>query len=206
MVFHPQMDGLSEWKNQWVEQYLHIVTSASPKDWMSWLSITLAVHNNHQNDTTGLSPNQILWGHEMMLIPDDNFPIRNQTAKDCIEDLKKKWETAILALNKKAGKIPAPLPYRVRDQVWLEATHLHLPYQSTKLAPKCHGPFLITKEIFPVTFQLCIPAAWNIHDVFHTSLLSPYHESIEYGLNYSRPPPDLLEGEEEYEVEHIINH
>jgi hypothetical protein len=46
MAFHPQMDRLSEWKNQWVEQYLCIVTSASPKDWMSWLSITSAVHNN----------------------------------------------------------------------------------------------------------------------------------------------------------------
>jgi hypothetical protein len=48
--------------------------------------------------------------------------------------------------------------------------------------------------------------AWNIHDVFHASLLSPYHESTEHGPNYSRPPPDLLKGEEEYEVKCIINH
>jgi integrase-like protein len=46
MAFHPQTDGLSEQKNQWVEQYLHIVTLASPEDWTSWLSIALAVHNN----------------------------------------------------------------------------------------------------------------------------------------------------------------
>jgi hypothetical protein len=32
MAFHPQMDGLSEQKNQWVKQYLWIVTSASPED------------------------------------------------------------------------------------------------------------------------------------------------------------------------------
>jgi chromodomain-containing protein len=151
-------------------------------------------------------PNQILWGHKAMLAPDGNFPIQNQMAEDCVGDLKKKWKTAILALNKKAGKIPALLPYQVGDQVWLEATHLCLPYQSTKLAPKCHGPFLITKEISPVAFQLHIPVAWNIHNIFHTSLLSPYCESIEYGPNYSRPLPDLLEGKEEYEVEHIINH
>jgi hypothetical protein len=90
MAFHPQTDRLSEWKNQWMEQYLCIVTSASPKDWTSWLSITLAVHNNCQNDTTSLSSNQILWGHEAMLIPDNNFPIQNQMAEDHIEDLKKK--------------------------------------------------------------------------------------------------------------------
>jgi hypothetical protein len=46
IAFHPQMDGLLEQKNQWVKQYLRIVTSAAPEDWMDWLSITSAVHNN----------------------------------------------------------------------------------------------------------------------------------------------------------------
>ena len=31
MAFHPQTDGLSERKNQWVEQYLRLVTSMSPE-------------------------------------------------------------------------------------------------------------------------------------------------------------------------------
>jgi hypothetical protein len=31
-AFHPQTDGISERKNQWVEQYLRLVTAASPKD------------------------------------------------------------------------------------------------------------------------------------------------------------------------------
>jgi hypothetical protein len=48
--------------------------------------------------------------------------------------------------------------------------------------------------------------AWGIHDVFHASLLSPYHETTAHGPNFSRPPPDLIGGEEEYEVERIINH
>jgi integrase-like protein len=74
-AFHPQTDGLSEWKNQWVEQYLRIVTLASPEDWTSWLFITSAVHNNQWNDTTSLSSNQILWGHEATLTPDNDFPI-----------------------------------------------------------------------------------------------------------------------------------
>jgi chromodomain-containing protein len=127
-------------------------------------------------------------------------------AKDCIEDIKRKQQMAILALNKKAGKVPTPSPYQVGDQVWLEATHLCLPYQSTKLAPKHHGPFLVMREVSPVAFQLHIPMAWNIHDIFHASLLSPYRKSPEHRPNYSRPPPNLLEGEEEYEVERIINH
>src|SRR5216684_5086250 len=94
----------------------------------------------------------------------------------------------------------------VGTQVWLEGTHLRLPYQMTKLAPKCYGLFKVTKEVSPVAYQLCLPAAWNIHDIFHASLLLPYCETTAHGPNYSRPPPDLIEGEEEYKVEKVINH
>ena len=38
------------------------------------------------------------------------------------------------------------------------------------------------------------------------SLLTPYRETIEHGTNYTRPPPDLIEDAEEYEVETIVNH
>ncbi len=94
----------------------------------------------------------------------------------------------------------------VGTQVWLEGTHLHLPYQATKLAPKRYGPFEVTKEISPIAYQLRLPRGWNIHDIFHASLLSPYCETATHGPNYSRPPPDLIKGEEEYEVEKIVNH
>ena len=51
-AFHPQTDGLSERKNQWVEQYLRLVTSAVPKDWDRWLTMASAVHNNRRRSTS----------------------------------------------------------------------------------------------------------------------------------------------------------
>ena len=42
--------------------------------------------------------------------------------------------------------------------------------------------------------------------MFHASLLSPYRENDVHGPNYTRPPPDLIGTEEEYEVEAIIAH
>jgi hypothetical protein len=41
--------------------------------------------------------------------------------------------------------------------------------------------------------------------VFHIDLLTPYRETPLHGANYKRPPPDLIEGEEEYEVEKILS-
>jgi hypothetical protein len=72
-----------------------------------------------------------------------------------------------------------------------------------KVKPKTvwYGPFKFIKEISPVVYQLKIPIAWGIHDVFHALLLIPYHETTTHGPNFSWPPPDLIEGEEEYQVE-----
>ena len=114
-------------------------------------------------------------------------------------------DQATKIINQKAGEVPSP-QFTVGDQVWLEGSHLKLPHQSTKLAPKRYGPFTITKQINPVTYQLILPMTWQIHPVFHASLLSPYIETDAHGPNYSRPPPDLIRGEEFYEVEQICGH
>jgi hypothetical protein len=45
----------------------------------------------------------------------------------------------------------------------------------------------------------------KIHNVFHVDLLTPYHETDAYGQQYSQPPPELIDGDEEYEVEEIID-
>jgi hypothetical protein len=42
--------------------------------------------------------------------------------------------------------------------------------------------------------------------MFHVSLLTPYTETPSHGPNFTQPPPDLIDGEEEYEVEQIRSH
>jgi Chromo (CHRromatin Organisation MOdifier) domain len=36
-------------------------------------------------------------------------------------------------------------------------------------------------------------------------LLSPYKEMEEHGVNFTEPPPDLVEDHEEYKVEQILD-
>ena len=45
----------------------------------------------------------------------------------------------------------------------------------------------------------------KIHNVFHIDLLIPYNETEAYGETYMQPPPEIIDREEEYEVEEIIN-
>jgi hypothetical protein len=206
-AFHPQMDRLSEHKNQWIEQYLRLVTSVAPEDWTYWLALALAIHNNRRNSTMGLSPNQILLGYDTTLNPGHMSPTTNESAKSCGHVMMEQQAQAIAAINQAAEKIGRPeAQYTMGAQVWLEGKNLKLPYQSTKLVPKRYGPFKIIKEVSPVAYQLSLPIAWGIHDVFHASLLSSYQETAQYGPNFSWLPPDLIEGEAEYEVEAIQNH
>jgi hypothetical protein len=95
--------------------------------------------------------------------------------------------------------------YKVGDQVWLEGCHLCTNQPTTKLATKHHGPFKVAQVMSPVNYWLKLPMQWSIHDVFHTDLLTPYCEMLTHGANYQRPPPDLVEGVEEYEVEKVLD-
>ena len=45
----------------------------------------------------------------------------------------------------------------------------------------------------------------KIHPVFHVDLLTCYRETEAHGPNYEKPPPDIIDGEPEWEVEKIIN-
>jgi len=42
--------------------------------------------------------------------------------------------------------------------------------------------------------------------VFHAALLMPYTEMEVHGPNFLRPPPDINNDEEQWEIEMILNH
>jgi Chromo (CHRromatin Organisation MOdifier) domain len=95
-------------------------------------------------------------------------------------------------------------PFVVGQKVWLEGTNLKTSHPTKKFAPKHYGPFPITDVILPVVYRLRLPPSWKIHNVFHVSLLTPYKETEEHGLNFAKPPPELIDEQEEYEVEQVL--
>ena len=87
------------------------------------------MHNNQKNATTGLSPNQVLLGYEPLLMPAEDTPTTNQMTEDRITAMKERRHEAIEALQRVVEMPPTFQPlYQKGNQVWLEATHLKLPY------------------------------------------------------------------------------
>ena len=80
-------------------------------------------------------------------------------------------------------------------------------YQKTEraLQPRYEGPFEVIKQLSPVTFKLLMPERYRaIHPVFHASKLAPYNQSEVVGQKSQPPPPTLIDGQLEYEVEKIL--
>jgi Chromo (CHRromatin Organisation MOdifier) domain len=96
-------------------------------------------------------------------------------------------------------------PFKKGDKVWLDTRNLKT-NNNKKIRPRREGPFEITEVLGPVTFRLNLPPTWRIHNVFHAVLLRQYKETEIYGANFHMPPPELVEGEEVYEVESIMRH
>jgi hypothetical protein len=95
-------------------------------------------------------------------------------------------------------------PFTKDQKVWLESKNLATPYLSKKIALKREGPFKIKEILSPVTYRLDLPERWKIHNVFHASLLTPFVETEAHGPSFPNLPPDIVDGEEEYEVEQIL--
>jgi hypothetical protein len=206
MAFHPQTDGLSERTNQWVEQYLRLIM-VNQNEWSKWLPMASAIHNNSRNSTTGFAPNELLIGWEPPLAADQQVESKNFTAEEYLSKMCHNRLMAIHMLNKVTYKAETPTTtWKTGQLVWLEGKNLPLPYRMAKLAPCRHRPFKISKIISPVVVRLELLAQWSIHLVFHTSLITAYTETPSHGPNFTQLPPDLIDGEEEYEVEQIRSH
>jgi Chromo (CHRromatin Organisation MOdifier) domain len=172
------------------------------------LPITEFTHNLWKHDVTRKTPHKLLTRiHPQinMKLIKENMPAALDRLAE-LEEARKLAQERLEACQKvrdmKKGRQWTEL--KEGDQVWLEAKNFKVK-GAKKLMPRQYGPFKITKKISPVVYQLDLLQLMKIHNVFHMDLLSPYKETEAYRTPYTRLPPDIKEGEEEYKVEAILD-
>ena len=95
-----------------------------------------------------------------------------------------------------------PISYRVGDKVMLNAKNIKTTRPSKKLNYKYIGPFEVELPIEKQAYRLKLPKSYQIHNVFHVSLLEPYRGRL---VLRPTPLPELINEEEHYEIEKILN-
>src|SRR6202040_1579689 len=101
---------------------------------------------------------------------------------------------------------PAP-QFSPGDKVYLDGSDIRTSHPSKKLAHKFLGPYVIEHRVGPSAYRLQLPRSLNwLHPVFPVVKLLPAPKDPIPGRR-SKPPTDpiLVDGEEHYEVEAILD-
>ncbi len=215
-AFHPQTDGQTERVNQEIEKYLRIFVNYRQDNWTDWLPLAEFAHNNWVHSTTGKSPFMILYGCNPRLIPDASnyYSISNPAAEefmtmmsDIHQETRNALQKAVTNMKRQYDKRKTSShDYQVGDKVWLDSTNLHLPRPKKKLNDKRIGPFVIIDKAGAAAYKLKLPPHWKIHPCFNEKLLTPYILPAFPNQEVPPPPPpDLINDEEEFEIEEILD-
>ena len=65
--------------------------------------------------------------------------------------------------------------------------------------------FKVKQVINPYAYELDLPSAYGVHPVFHVNLMDPVATDPLEGHRQEPPPPILIDGEEEWLVEEILD-
>ena len=210
---HPQTDGETERVNQELELYLRTFCNHRGDDWTTWLPLAEFCHNRRAHSATKQSPFHMLMGyHPLVKLPTSPYMTKSMSNKERLDTLLKIRDEAKASHDLAAEEMrrraenPDYKPFEVGDKVWLEGKHIATAHPSAKLAPRRYGPYKVQEVLSPITFKLDLPSNLRqLHPVFHASLLTPYTETTEHGKPQKMPTPVMVEGEEEWEVEKVLN-
>jgi hypothetical protein len=97
--------------------------------------------------------------------------------------------------------------YKPGDKVYLDASDIQTTRPSRKLSHKRLGPFPIERQVGNNAYRLRLPASMNrLHPVFNVVKLTAATDDPIPGRRFPPPPlPEIIDGEEEWVVEEILD-
>jgi hypothetical protein len=221
--FHPETDGRSERTNKTVVQVLRQYVSRQQKDWTSHLPTVEFSINTAVNESTGLSPFQLVLGFQPTFAPTSTsstvpdvewtLEVREQRIEEARDALAAAKVRQAQQANKKRNDEPT---FAVGDLVMVDSSDRRSRYKTrtqdsraAKLFPRWDGPYKVI-EAYPQTsnYKLDLPTGDRAHPVFHSSKLKAYklnNPATFPSRHPPRPEPLDVEGEKQFVVEAIVD-
>jgi len=214
-AFHSQTDGQTERVNQELEQYLRMFIDHRQEQWPEWLGTAEFAYNNKAYSSTRMSPFKANYGQDPRMGFEGRKKGKYARAEKFIEKMKEIQEEAKAAL----GKVQADMKkytdkkrsdveeYKVEDLVMLSTKDLKyqmIGRRTEKLTERFISPYKIKEIVSSNAVKLELPSTVKIHPVVNVSRIRRYIGQVE-GQKKEQSAPVIIEREEEWEVERILN-
>jgi len=214
-AYHPQTDGQMERINQELEQYLRVFINHRQEQWPDWLEMAEFAYNNKIHVSTKTLPFKANYGQDPRMGFERRRKGKYEAAGKFVEKMKKIQEEAKAVLGKaqeemkkfgdrRRGKREK---YKVGDLVLLSTKDLKWQMKgkkSEKLTERFMGPYKVKGIISSNAIELELPNSIKIHPVVNVSRVRLYKSQVK-GQKKILPKPVIIEEEEEFEVEKILN-
>jgi len=215
MAYHPQTDGQTERVNQELEQYLRVFIDHRQEQWPDWLGTAEFAYNNKIHATTKISPFKVNYGQDPRIGFEGRRKGKYKAAGKFVEKMRKIQEEVKAALGKAQEEMKKFADrkqgrgeeYRVGDLVLLSTKDLKWQMKgrrSEKLTEHFVGSYKVKGIVSSNAIELELPKSIKIHPVVNVSRVRLYKLQIE-GQKKTPPKLVIIEGEEEFEVEKILN-
>ena len=215
IAYHPQTDGQIERINQELEQYLRVFIDHRQEQWPDWLGTVEFAYNNKIYATTKILPFKANYGQDPRIGFKGRRKRKYEAAGKFVKRMKRIQEEAKAALGKMQEEIKKFVDkrqkkgedYRVEDLVLLSTKDLKWQMKGRRLEKLTEyfvGPYKVKGIISSNTIELELPKSIKIHSVVNMSTVQLYKLQVE---EQKKIPPKLviIEGEEEFEIEKILN-
>ena len=213
--YHANSNALIERQNKTFIENLKSYINARQDDWEDHIGPYEFAYNNSYNKSIGDTPFFLSHGRQPAMPVASLHKTPSPAAEDFILNLQNRIAMARDHIRRKQGDradtnadSTQPANYKVGDKVLLSTEHYNLQLPSEKLAPRWLGPLEILEIRGPNTVRIEVPPKLSrIEPLQNVLNLKPYHERPpEIGPTNAQAQPDLVDGEEEYEVEDILAH
>jgi len=209
-AFYPQTDGQTERKNSTLEQYLRAYVNYQQDNWKELLPMAEFTYNNGYQESIkstpffanyGVNPEYQTIGHLMQgkITPPEDMSQLHDTLQAEMTEAQLRHKEYYDAGIKPDSSLQAG------DMVWLLPRNIRTTRPFKKLDYKKIGPFKILARIGESAYKLDLPPSMKIHNTFHISLLELYHDDKFSSQQTQPPPPIIIEGEPQYQLEQIID-
>jgi len=207
--FHPQTDGQTERTKSTLEQYLRAYVNYQQDNWKELLPMAEFAYNNGYQESIkripffanyGVNPEYQNIGHLMQgkITPPEDMSQLHDTLQAEMTEVQLRHKEYYDAGRKLDPNLQSG------DMVWLFPRNIRTTSPCKKLDYKQIGPFKILARIGESAYKLDLPPSMRIHNTFHISL-ELYHDDKFSSQRAQPPPPIIIEGEPEYELEQIID-